>query len=96
MDKYEDGTYHKGSFRGGFNIDLKLIICEYKIVILSILQKYVLHWYYTYILHLVMDGTEAMICQHLYWHGIRNSVQKEVTNCDTFQRKKLSNILYVN
>ena len=35
-----------------------------------------------------------MIRQHLYWPRIRKSVQKEVTNCDTFQRKKWSNIKY--
>ena len=32
-----------------------------------------------------------MICQHLYWPGIINAVRKEVTNCDTLQRTKLSN-----
>ena len=28
------------------------------------------------------------ICQHLYWPGIREPVQKEVTNCDTCQHTK--------
>ena len=76
MAKYEDGTYHKGYFRGGINIDLSLIKCEDNIVILSILKRYVLHWYHTYILHPGIDITEAMICQHLYWPGIRNAIQK--------------------
>ena len=31
-----------------------------------------------------------MILQHFYWPDIRDAVQKEVTNCDTCQRKKLS------
>ena len=31
--KYKNGTYHKGSFRGGTNIDIKLITCKDKIVI---------------------------------------------------------------
>ena len=31
--KYKDGTYHKGSFRGVVNIDIKLITCKDKIVI---------------------------------------------------------------
>ena len=43
MAKYEDVTYHKGCFLGGDNIGLKLIKCEDKIFIPSILQKYVLH-----------------------------------------------------
>ena len=37
-----------------------------------------------------MDRTEEMICHHLYWHGIRNAVWKEGSNCDAFQRTKLS------
>ena len=35
-----------------------------------------------------------MINQHLYWPGIIHSIQKEVTNCDTCQRLKLSNKKY--
>ena len=31
--KYKYVTYHKGYFRGGSNIDIKLITCEDKIVI---------------------------------------------------------------
>ena len=41
-----------------------------------------------------MDITEVMIHQHLYWPGIRPSVQKGVINCDTCQRKKQSNKKY--
>ena len=37
---------------------------------------------------------KVMICQHLYWPDIRYDVQKEVTNCDTCQRTKLSNKKY--
>ena len=60
-----DCTYHKGSFRGRSNTFIKLITCEYKIVILSILQSYVVHWYHKYLLHSGMDITETMIRQHL-------------------------------
>ena len=41
-----------------------------------------------------MDRTEAMIHQHLYWTDIRDAVWKEVSNCDTSQRTKLSNDKY--
>ena len=41
-----------------------------------------------------MDRTEAIIFQHLYCPGIRNTVQKEGTNCDTRQCTKRSNIKY--
>ena len=37
--KYKDGTYHKESFCGGINIDLKLITCKDKIFIPLILQS---------------------------------------------------------
>ena len=47
MAKYEDGTYHEGSVRGGINSYLNLIMCEYKVVIPKKLQSYVLHWYQT-------------------------------------------------
>ena len=67
MDKYIDGTYHKGSFCVGSIIDIKLITCDDKIFIPEILQSYVLHWYHTYRLYPVMDRTEAMIRQHFYW-----------------------------
>ena len=88
MEKYKEGKYKTGYFCGGNNIYLNLITCEDKIVIPPILQSYVLHWYHTYLLHPGMDRTEAMNIQHLYCHGIIKSVQKQVTNYDTCQRKK--------
>ena len=51
-------------------------------------------WYHTYLLHLVLDQTEAMIHQHLYWPGIKDSVYREVTYCDTCQHTKRSIIKY--
>ena len=86
--------FHKGSFIGGINIDLKLIMCKDNIVILSKLQSYVLHWYHAYIFHLVMDRTVAIIFQHLYWPDIKYVVREEVTNFDTCQHTKLSNRKY--
>ena len=74
--KYKDGTYHKGYFRGGSNIDLSLITCKDKIVIPPKIQIYVLHWYHAYLLHLEMDRTKMMIFQHLYWPDIRYAVRK--------------------
>ena len=63
--KNKDGKYQQFSFRGVSNIYIQLITCKEKIVILSKLQSYVVHWYHAYLLHPVMDITEAMICQHL-------------------------------
>ena len=47
--------YELDSFRGLINRYIKLIICEDHIFIPSILQSYILHWYHTYILHILMD-----------------------------------------
>ena len=88
MTKYKDCMYHIGSFRGGSNKNINLITCEDKIGIPSIIQSYILYWCHTYLLHPGMDRMEATILQNVYWTGIRNSVQKEVTNCDTKQRTK--------
>ena len=41
-----------------------------------------------------MDKTKVVILQHLYCPGIRKAVLKEVTNCDTCQHTKRSNIKY--
>ena len=94
--KCTDGTYHKGCFCEVSNIDLKLIACKDKIIILSILQSYVVHWYHAYLLHPGTDRTEAMICQPFYWTHIRDAVWKEGSNCDTFQHTKQSNKNMVN
>ena len=76
MDKYKDSTYHKSYFCGGSNIDINLIMCEDKIVITSIIQSYVLHWYHKHLFHTGMDIMEAMICQKIYRPGIIDAVRK--------------------
>ena len=65
MAKYKEVTYHTSSFHGVRNIYIKLITCEDKIFISSIIQSYILHWYHEYLLHPGMDRTEAMIFQHV-------------------------------
>ena len=47
-----------------------------------------------YLLHPGLDRMEAIICQHLYWPDIRNSVRMEVTNCGTCQHTTRSNKKY--
>ena len=92
--KYDMGAYHKGSFCGRSNIYLKLITCEDKIFILSIIQSYAFNWCHAYLLHQGMDRTELMNRQHLYWPGMIKSIQKEGTDCDTCQCTKRSNKKY--
>ena len=81
-------------FHGGNIIKHNLITCKYMIGIPSILQSYIFNWYYMYLLNPGMDRTEVMTRQHFYWNDIRKSVREEVTNCDTYQCTKWSNIKY--
>ena len=41
-----------------------------------------------------MDITEAMIRQHLQFPNIRDAIQKESSNFDTFQRTEQPNVKY--
>ena len=72
-EKLKFAKFKKGSFRGGRNT-IELITYEGKIVIPQKLQKYLVKWYHTYLLHLGMDRTEVMVLQNLKWTGIRKSV----------------------
>ena len=65
LPKYENGAYHKGSFLGVINIYVIPLKCEDKSVITEILQCYVLHWYFTYLLHPGMELLEVTILQDL-------------------------------
>ena len=85
------GKFNTGYFTGGTNIYLNLITYIDKMIIQSILQRYVFHWYHT---HLALPGMhimESMTHNNVWWTGIRNDVHKEVTNCDTWQRTKRLN-----
>ena len=82
------GTYQKVSFRGGSNTNLNLITCEDKIFIPSIPKSYALHLLpYTSPSYRNGYNREDGF-QNLDWIGIRKSLRKEVTNCDTCQQTK--------
>ena len=65
LAKYKEGTYQKGIFGGGSNININLITCEDDIVILSIIKSCIFNWYHIYLLHSGMDRIVAMIYQHV-------------------------------
>ena len=69
IDTAKDNGYHTESFRGG-GTDIELICYNGKIVILLLLQKYVLHWYHTYLLHPGITRTEETIRQHFHWKNL--------------------------
>ena len=58
-----------------------------KISIQQKLQKRVVQWYHTYLLHTELDITEELIHQKFYWPGLREVFQMEATGCDTRQCK---------
>ena len=61
MAKLKIVQYKCGSVFGVSNNNFNLLTCEYKIVIPLTLQKYVLNWYHTYLLHPVLDRMKATI-----------------------------------
>ena len=67
----------KGYFRVGRNY-IYLVTHQDKIVIPQKLQKYIINWYHTYLLHPRLDRTEAMIHQHLFWTDIVPAIRKYV------------------
>ena len=80
----------KWSFCGGHN-PINMVTYQNKIVVPQKLQKYVIHWCHTFLLHYGLDRTEAMIRQHLFWTGIREAVRNEFKNCDSCQCNKKVN-----
>ena len=88
-EKLNSTENKKGSFRGILDT-IKLVTFKNKIVIPQLLQRYVVKWYHTYILHTGRYRTQAMIHQHFYWPGIRKNARKEVTKCDVCQLTKRS------
>ena len=65
MPRFKTGNYKSGSYHEVSNKTFNIIMCEDKIVIPLIPQKYVLSWYSVYLLNPGLDIIEAIICQHL-------------------------------
>ena len=63
--KITRAEYKKGYFRGSRNT-IKSVTFKDKIVIMQLIQKYVVRWHHSYLLHTVLDRTEAMLCQYFY------------------------------
>ena len=91
INKYKTDKYRNDYFCRVSNRNLNLLTWEDKQIILLILQSKILNWYHSNILDPVMDGTEVIICRRFYFHGIREAIQKEVSNFDTCQHTKQSN-----
>ena len=71
-----------------------LIFKNDKIVVPTIIQKYVVNWYHTYLLHPGTECTEANISQHYYWTNLTDNILTHIKVCDTFQKNKKQNFKY--
>ena len=65
-----------------------IITRKNKIFVTGNPPKYVVNWYHMYLVHPVLDQTEEVIYQHLYWNIIIKDIRKKFKNCDTYQHKK--------
>ena len=89
VDKLKHAIYQTETFCGGEK--KKQLICKNgKIVIPDALQKYVLNWYYTYLLHPGINHTESTIAQHFFWPTLCSDVRAHIRKCGTCQRCKKS------
>ena len=60
----------------------------------TILQKSLVNWYHTYLLHPGMDHTEATINQHYYWPNLRDDIRSHIKICEICQKNKKQNKKY--
>ena len=61
----------------------------------TILQKYVVNWFHTYLLRPGTECTEATISQHCYWPNLRYNIRTHINFCNNFQKKEKQNFKYV-
>ena len=58
------------------------IICINEIFSMTkFIQKYIVIWYHTCLLHPRMYHTEATISQHYYWYNLRDEVSTYIKFC---------------
>ena len=55
---------------------------------LTIIQKYIVNWYHTYLLYPVIDCTESTIGQHYYCTNLRDKIHTHIKFFKTCQKKK--------
>ena len=73
-----------------------MFICKNdKTVVPTILQKFVVNWYHTYLLHPGKERTEATIRQHYSRPHLRDNIRTDIKFCNTCKKKKKQNFKYV-
>jgi len=82
----EDKYHLKSFYRGESQYDL---IChKHKIVVPKTLQKQILEWYHTFLIHPGINRTEETINQHFWWKTMRDDITKHVSCCPICQKNK--------
>ena len=92
LRRLRTGHYSTSTFRCGGDSDrvqsIDLITYNGKIVVPQLLQKRMLQWYHSYLLHPGQERTQATIQQHFYWPNMRVDIQSHVKSCDICQKYK--------
>ena len=92
-EKNATNNYHLKTFHGGGK-SYSLLCYSGKILIPKTLQKRIVEWYHTTLLHPGETRTELTIRQHFTWKGLRNTVQEVCKQCPTCQRTKKTSKKY--
>ena len=87
VEKIKRANNHAKYFRGGGNICI-LIFKNYKVSVPTIIRKYVVNWYHTYLLNPGMERKEATIGQHYYWPNLRDDIHTHINVCNNCQKNK--------
>ena len=86
--------YSLTSFLEANTKTIELITRNGKIVVPTVLQKQIVNWYHTVLLHPGESRTEATINQHFWWSGMQKTVKSIVGRCPTCQLLKRSTKQY--
>ena len=49
----------------------------------TILRKYKVNWYHTYLLQPGTEHTEANVSKHYYWPNLRENIHTHIKVCNT-------------
>ena len=63
-----------------------------RIVVPTILKKYVVNWYHKYLLHMGEDFTGANISHNYYWPNLRYEIRTHIEVCKTCHKNKKQNL----
>ena len=86
MAKIKFVNYHTKYFRGG-RVAAQLICKGDNIFMPTILKKYIVNVYKTYILYPILDNNETTISHRYYWHTLRDNIRTHIKVTGIARRK---------